>query len=138
MSITSPVFIITIDTEGDNLWANPQTVTTENATFLPRFQELCERFRFKPTYLVNYEMAEDEQFQSFGRGVLANQTAEIGLHIHPWNSPPFDEAPTNHQLNLIENARELTICQFVIQFFFNTLFIIEIFNDLKMTGRPLP
>ena len=80
-----PVFIITIDTEGDNLWANPQTITTENAAFLPRFQALCEQYSFKPTYLVNYEMVLDERFQVFGRAVLEKQTGEIGLHIHPWN-----------------------------------------------------
>jgi len=43
-------FIITIDTEGDNLWANPREITTHNAAYLPRFQSLCERFRFKPVY----------------------------------------------------------------------------------------
>lgn len=97
-----PIFILTIDTEGDNLWANPQTVTTQNATFLPRFQMLCERYCFKPTYLVNYEMAQDEQFQSFGREVLEGQTGEIGLHIHPWNSPPLDNAHAKCQSYLFE------------------------------------
>ena len=46
-------FIITIDTEGDNLWARPREITTRNAAYLPRFQALCETFRFKPVYLVN-------------------------------------------------------------------------------------
>ena len=32
------VFIITIDTEGDNIWSHPETVTTENTRYLPRFQ----------------------------------------------------------------------------------------------------
>jgi len=96
-----PVFIITIDTEGDNLWANPQTITTENAAFLPRFQALCEQYSFKPTYLVNYEMVLDERFQVFGRAVLEKQTGEIGLHIHPWNSPPIDHPP-NGQIYLFE------------------------------------
>lgn len=86
-----PVFVITIDTEGDNLWANPQTITTENAAFLPRFQTLCEQYEFKPTYLTNYEMALDARFQAFGRAVLEKQTGEIGLHIHPWNSPPVED-----------------------------------------------
>jgi hypothetical protein len=100
--VMPPIFIITIDTEGDNLWANPQTVTTENANFLPRFQKLCEQYYFKPTYLVNYEMAQDEQFQSFGRNVLQKQTGEIGLHIHPWNSPPLNESHTHYQNYLFE------------------------------------
>ncbi|KUQ83408.1 hypothetical protein AWI27_16640 [Enterobacter hormaechei subsp. steigerwaltii] len=52
-----PAFIITIDTEGDNLWQNHRVIKTENARYLARFQALCERFGFKPVWLTNYEMA---------------------------------------------------------------------------------
>lgn len=90
--MTTPTLIITIDTEGDNLWTRPEKVTTENARFVPRFQALCEEFGFKPTYLVNYEMATDPLFQEFGRSVVRRRTAEIGLHVHPWHSPPPVEA----------------------------------------------
>jgi hypothetical protein len=86
-----PVFILTIDTEGDNLWSRPQTVTTENARYLPRFQALCEAFGFRPTYLVDYEMTLDAEFQAFGRAVLRRGAGEIGLHIHPWNTPPLTD-----------------------------------------------
>jgi len=82
-------FIITIDTEGDNLWARPREITTRNATFLPRFQSLCERFGFKPVYLTNYEMAMSDAFVEFGRDVLARGAGEIGMHLHAWNSPPL-------------------------------------------------
>ena len=38
-------FIITIDTEGDNLWAyhKGDPIKTENVKFIPRFQDLCNR-----------------------------------------------------------------------------------------------
>ena len=49
-----PAFIITIDTEGDNLWQNHRVIKTENARYLARFQTLCERFGFKPVWLTNY------------------------------------------------------------------------------------
>jgi hypothetical protein len=39
-----PAFLITIDTEGDNLWSRPRTITTRNAHSLPRFQALCEKY----------------------------------------------------------------------------------------------
>ena len=82
-------FIITIDTEGDNLWAHPRTVTTENARWLPRFQALCEKYHLKPTYLTNWEMANSPVFQEFAADVLVRHTAEIGMHLHAWNSPPL-------------------------------------------------
>jgi hypothetical protein len=82
-------FIVTIDTEGDDIWNGPREITTRNALYLPRFQELCERFDLKPTYLVNYEMAVSPAFVEFGRDVLARGQGEIGMHLHAWNSPPI-------------------------------------------------
>jgi hypothetical protein len=82
-------FLITIDTEGDNLWAKPQVAETENAKFLPRFQELCESYRLKPTYLTNYEMARSPYFQEFGRDIIKHRSAEIGMHLHAWDNPPL-------------------------------------------------
>lgn len=56
--MTKKPFLITIDTEGDNLWGrNAGAATVRNAEHLPRFQELCGRFGFKPTHLTNREMA---------------------------------------------------------------------------------
>src|SRR5688500_4964789 len=81
-------FLITIDTEGDNLWSRPRKNTTVNSRFLPRFQDLCERFGYKPTYLTNYEMARCPVFQEFGADVLRRNSAEIGMHLHAWDSPP--------------------------------------------------
>ena len=82
-------FIITIDTEGDDLWARPRRITTRNAEYLPRFQALCERYGFRPVYLTNYEMAMSEAFVEFGRDLLERNTGEIGMHLHAWNSPPL-------------------------------------------------
>jgi hypothetical protein len=82
-------FVITIDTEGDDLWARPRKITTRNAQYLPRFQALCERFRFKPVYLTNYEMAMSDAFVEFARDVVARGAGEVGMHLHAWNSPPL-------------------------------------------------
>jgi hypothetical protein len=83
-------FIITIDTEGDNLWEYKQggTIYTQNARYIPRFQELCQKYNFKPVYLMNYEMAHDDFFVDFANQTLNNNKCEIGIHIHAWNNPP--------------------------------------------------
>ena len=84
-----PAFLITLDTEGDNLWRNRSgKVTTRNVQFLPRFQALCEKYGFKPTWLTNYEMASDPAYVEFGRDLLARGQGEIGMHLHAWHSPP--------------------------------------------------
>ena len=86
-------FIITIDTEGDNIWehrlGNP--VTTKNSQFLPMFQKLCDKYGFKPTYLVNYEMACSGDFVEFAKKTLSYGGCEIGMHLHAWNNPPVIE-----------------------------------------------
>ena len=78
---SNPAFLVTIDTEGDNLWAAPVEATTENARCLPRFQALCERHGFKPTYLTDHEMALCDRFVEFARdglGRLLSQKCNCG------------------------------------------------------------
>lgn len=84
-------FIITIDTEGDNLWAYKKgnTITTKNGKYVPRFQMLCEKYGFKPVYLTNYEMLCDVEFVSYIRSKELAGLCEIGLHLHAWNNPPI-------------------------------------------------
>jgi hypothetical protein len=64
-------------------------MTTKNALYIPRFQDLCSLHGFKPTYLVDYEMANDQSFQEFGRQIVGKGVAEIGMHLHAWNTPPL-------------------------------------------------
>jgi hypothetical protein len=89
VGLPQPTFLITIDAEGDNIWAAPRQVTTENARYVRRFQDLAERYGLRPTYLTNYEMAMNERFREFALDVIAADTAEIGMHLHGWHSPPF-------------------------------------------------
>jgi hypothetical protein len=43
-TLEAPFFLITIDTEGDNIWSAPREVTTRNSGFLERFQHLWSSF----------------------------------------------------------------------------------------------
>lgn len=102
--------IITVDTEGDNLWNwHPGTpITTRNSHYVDRFQLLCDEYGFKPVYLVNYEMLENLEFISRLRQWEAEGRCEIGLHIHAWNNPPIRPLATryNGQDYLIEYPEE--------------------------------
>lgn len=87
--------IITIDTEGDNLWhwKPGDKITTENTLYLQRFQDLCNQYGFKPTWLSNYEMMEDSRYVDFVANVEETHTGELGMHLHAWNNPPFYHLP---------------------------------------------
>ena len=75
-------FIVTVDTEGDNLWnwQDNKPITTENTLFIPRFQSLCEEYGFVPVYLTNYEMALDERWVSYAKRKAMEGKCEIGMH----------------------------------------------------------
>lgn len=83
-------FLISIDTEGDNLWDwdERSPITARNAGFLPRFQALCDRYGFKPTYLSNWEMVNDPEFCEMVGAWVADGRCEVGMHLHAWNTPP--------------------------------------------------
>ena len=82
-------FILTIDTEGDNQWDHGRELTVENIKFLPRFQNLCEKYLIKPTYLVTSEVCEDSFAKEIFTDYLSGDKAEIGTHLHSWTTPPF-------------------------------------------------
>lgn len=82
-------FILTIDTEADNQWDHGRALTLENIKFVPRFQDLCNKYLVKPTYLVTSEVCEDSFSKELFRDYLYRDMAEIGAHLHSWTTPPF-------------------------------------------------
>ena len=92
-------FIITVDTEGDNLWERAtrrdgcRCITTENAKYIERFQILCQKYSFIPTYLTNYEMIMEEEFTGRAKEWNKDNLCEIGMHMHAWNCPPTYQLP---------------------------------------------
>lgn len=96
-------FLITIDTEADNQWNFDHEISTKNAKFLPRFQELAEKYGFKPTWLTNYEMANDDFFCHYMKEKQDDGLCEIGMHLHAWNTPP------EYPLKKIQRERDYLI-----------------------------
>ena len=104
-------FIITIDTEGDSLWGynKGQYISTENAKFIPRFQELCNKYGYKPVWLTNYEMIMSTEYVNYIKEPLSKGQCEIGIHVHAWNNPPLYELKGKYNGNpyLIEYPDEV-------------------------------
>lgn len=84
--------IITIDTEEDN-WnrysATDNPVT--NIERIPALQRLFDEYGVRPTYLVTYPVATNPRSLEILKRILDEGKCEIGMHCHPWNTPPFDE-----------------------------------------------
>src|SRR5438132_1454724 len=75
-------------------------VTVENVRQLPRLDRLFERLAVRPTYFTTYQVAIQPWAVRILQETQARGTAEIGAHLHPWNTPPFEEAfvPRNTML----------------------------------------
>jgi hypothetical protein len=89
-----PRFLVTVDTEEEFDWSGPFTREQHGLTHLahvPRFQALCEANAVKPLYLVDYPVAADGFGAELFSDLLKREVAEVGLQLHPWVNPPFDE-----------------------------------------------
>lgn len=87
-------FLITVDTEEEFDWNAPfqrKGHTTISVPKLRRFQEFVAKYGVKPVYFVDYSIIEDEEAVAFLKTVCEEGTAHVGVHLHPWVNPPFEE-----------------------------------------------
>ena len=91
---TPPTLIVTVDVEEDSAWSSGFKThgnTVRNTQELGRFQELCDRHGVRPTYLVDMPVVEDRRSVALLRCLQRSGRCEIGAHLHPWCTPPFEE-----------------------------------------------
>ena len=106
-------FIVSIDTEEDNWYRSRERVTLANIAELRRQARFFDRLGIRPTYFTTYQVARDARAADVIRDVTrGGEGAEIGAHLHPWNTPPLTEAftPRNSMLkNLPAELQELKL-----------------------------
>lgn len=93
-ALNGPCFVVTVDTEEEFDWSRPFgrcNFRTEHLKCVPRFQVLCEQFDIRPCYLVDLPVVENGYGADLLSGYAHNNQAEIGLQLHPWVNPPFEE-----------------------------------------------
>jgi hypothetical protein len=98
-ALGSPRFVLTVDTEEEFDWTKPfarEGYGTEHLKAVPRFQSLCDEFGIKPCYLVDYPITQDQYGVDLLGGYANNGRAEIGVQLHPWVNPPFEEELNPH------------------------------------------
>ncbi|EIZ79516.1 hypothetical protein WSK_1850 [Novosphingobium sp. Rr 2-17] len=87
-------FIVTVDTEEEFDWSAPLDRKQHSVVTLPalrKFQQFCESFGVVPSYLIDYPVAcSNFASEAIGEAVSQGQ-AEVGVQLHPWVNPPFDE-----------------------------------------------
>lgn len=89
-----PRFLLTVDTEEEFDWSKPlsrETHGVEHVGRLANFQQFCEHENVVPVYLVDWPVANSPVAAEALRTALANGSAEVGVQLHPWVNPPFEE-----------------------------------------------
>jgi len=92
-------FIVTIDTEEEFDWDAPLTRdkhSKAHVTRLEAFQQFCENCGVVPIWLVDWPIANSQLAAEILKPRLLDGRAEIGVQLHPWVNPPFEEEVTQY------------------------------------------
>jgi hypothetical protein len=87
-------FIVTVDTEEEFDWDAPLDRHRHSVITVPalrKFQQFCEGFGVVPTYLIDYPVAASSYTADALGAAVTEGKAEVGVQLHPWVSPPFEE-----------------------------------------------
>jgi hypothetical protein len=87
-------FVVTVDTEEEFDWSRPierTRHTVETVARLARFQEFCEGQGICPIYLIDYPIVSSPSAVEILRDAAQAGRAEVGVQLHPWVNPPFQE-----------------------------------------------
>jgi hypothetical protein len=85
---------IVIDAEEDFDWNTPiqgSHVSTTNMHQIVALQQILRAWNAVPTYLLTYPILEDPDAVRILRRQLEAGHCAVGLQLHPWVTPPFEE-----------------------------------------------
>jgi hypothetical protein len=102
--------VISVDVEEEGLFfghypRTPPGVT--NVAALERLAFIPREFGLPLTLLVTYQVARDPAACRVLTGWRDRGRAEIGAHLHPWNTPPFADLPGPEPVPSEQLPREL-------------------------------
>ncbi|BDI60716.1 polysaccharide deacetylase family protein [Qipengyuania nanhaisediminis] len=89
--------LLTVDTEEEFDWDAPFTRDAhglEHVAQLPRFIAFCEEIGAHPVFLVDWPIAGNAAAMECLTDAQRRGVADIGVQLHPWVNPPFDEEVT--------------------------------------------
>lgn len=108
--------IVSVDTEEDNWVASRSEITVENIKEVRRLQRFFDGLSVRATYFTTYQVAIQPWAADILRETCDGGRAELGAHLHPWNTPPLEEPLTGRNTMLknlppqlqLEKLRRLT------------------------------
>jgi peptidoglycan/xylan/chitin deacetylase (PgdA/CDA1 family) len=107
------IVVVSIDTEEDNWYRSRTDIAVQNILEIRRLAPFLDRLGVRPTYFTTYQVAIEPRAADTLREACDDGTAEIGAHLHPWNTPPLTEAfvPPNSMTKNLAPALQLAKIQ---------------------------
>ncbi|MEO5364858.1 MAG: polysaccharide deacetylase family protein [Magnetococcus sp. WYHC-3] len=91
-----PQLLVVVDTEEEFDWLAPFSRESRGVTAMAqawRLQSLCRAFDIRPTWVVDWPVAEGAALDPLLDWTAAG-AAQVGAHLHPWVTPPYEEELT--------------------------------------------
>ncbi|MFY8048654.1 MAG: polysaccharide deacetylase family protein [Erythrobacter sp.] len=108
--------LLTVDTEEEFDWSAPfrrEGYGLSHVAAIPRFQSFCESIGAHPVYLVDWPIVKDAAAVKIIGDAVRRGTAEVGVQLHPWVNPPFEEDVNVHNSFAGNLPRELEAAKFM-------------------------
>lgn len=86
--------LLTVDTEEEFDWEGDfgrDSYGLAHVRWIAKFQEFCEGIGVSPVYLVDWPIARNPASQEIIGDAVRRGAAEVGVQLHPWVNPPFEE-----------------------------------------------
>lgn len=90
-----PRVLLTIDTEEEFDWDAPFSREGHRLRHIPqiaRFQNFCEDIGAHPVFLVDWPIANNAEAVEIISDAVNRGKADLGMQLHPWVNPPFEES----------------------------------------------
>lgn len=89
--------VVTVDVEEQGLFSGKYARHPEvdNVLHLNRLERITSRLGIPLTLLCTYPVVTDPACKEVLRRLQDEKGAELGVHLHPWNTPPFDDEGPN-------------------------------------------
>ena len=90
--IRRPLMVVTVDTEERFDWSRFEASghSIANPADTDRFQSLAASSGAKPLYFLTWPMIADAPSTDYFRALRRAGSADLGLHLHQWVTPPTD------------------------------------------------
>ncbi len=93
-----PLLQVVVDTEEAFDWQAPFSRTSTDVAAIaaqPLAQAIFAPYGLRPTYVIDYPVATTPSAIAVLKALRDAGQCQIGAHLHPWVTPPFEEAVTD-------------------------------------------